>query len=208
MEEIYTLLILAFVGILIVLFCYIDKLEQDKKQKELDEAYKEYEKEQQARENQRRQEESVEWNKYIQSKFNNYIKYKTNKPIKALVGDYSKSMASLTNSILRSMGIKTEVVPTASDIIDKISAGNKYDIIITNNVYPNGESGQMVLNTLKENVNFNIPIVILTVDQNARSEYKSIGFDEYIEKPLNESKVKEILPKVIKGLEFTEIKKQ
>ena len=208
MEEIYTLLILAFVGILIVLFCYIDKLEQDKKQKELDEAYKEYEKEQKARENKRRQEESVEWNKYIQSKFNNYIKYKTNKPIKALVGDYSKSMASLTNSILRSMGIKTEVVPTASNIIDKISAGNKYDIIITNNVYPNGESGQMVLNTLKENVNFNIPIVILTVDQNARSEYKSIGFDEYIEKPLNESKVKEILPKVIKGLEFTEIKKQ
>ncbi|MDO5003693.1 MAG: hypothetical protein Q4E39_05670 [bacterium] len=44
MQEFYTLLILAFAGILIVLFYYIDKLEQDKKQKELDEAYKEYEK--------------------------------------------------------------------------------------------------------------------------------------------------------------------
>lgn len=81
------------------------------------------------------------------------------------MGDYTTSMAPITNSALKIMEIETEVVPTASDVIE---SGNKYDAIITNNVYPNGESGYMVLAKLKEENNYNIPIVILTVDQNAR----------------------------------------
>lgn len=81
----------------------------------------------------------------------------------------------------------------------------RYDAIITNNVYPNGESGYMVLSKLKEENNYNIPIVILTVDQNARKKYLEQGFDEYISKPLDEEKIKKYLKNVIGNLEFKEL---
>lgn len=59
---------------------------------------------------------------------------------------------------------------------------------------------------MKEREDFKIPIVVLTVEHNARDRFLSDGFDEYIEKPLDEEKVKKILVKFIKGLEFNKIK--
>ena len=66
----------------------------------------------------------------------------------------------------------------------------------------------MVLDTLKEDEKFDIPIVILTVDHNARDEYLSKGFDDYIEKPLDEEKIKKTFTNLIKDLKFVKIKKQ
>lgn len=210
MENTYILFALVFVVILIVSVCYIYQSSKSKKQKEekLDKEYAEYEKRQRDLEIKERQEKSIKWNKNIQEKFDGKIKYKTNRPIKALIGDYTDSMAPYTNSMLRRMGIETEVVPTASDVIDRVNTGNQYDIIITNNIYPKGESGQQVLDTLKEDIDFKIPIVILTVDQNARNIYLDKGFDEYIEKPISEEKIKKIFPELINDLEFIKTKKQ
>ena len=210
MGDNYILLSLVFVVILIILIYYIYKSVKKNKeeQEKIDRGYVEYEKRQEKSRIKERQEESIKWNKKIQDKFTQEVKYKTNRPIKALIGDYTNSMAPLTNSIIRTMGIETEIVPTASDIIDRIKNGNKYDIIITNNFYPKGESGQMVLDTLKEDVNFKIPIVILTVDEDARDIYLDKGFDEYIQKPIDEEKIIKIFPKLIKDLKFIKIKKQ
>lgn len=210
MGDNYILLSLVFVVILIISIYYIYQSAKKNKeeQEKIDRKYAEYEKRQEKLRIKERQEESIKWNNKIQDKFTQKVKYKTNRPIKALIGDYTNSMAPLTNSIIRTMGIQTEIVPTASDIIDRIKDGNKYDIIITNNVYPKGESGQMVLDTLKEDENFKVPIVILTVDQDARDIYLDKGFDEYIQKPIDEEKIKKIFPKLIKDLKFIEIKKQ
>lgn len=210
MGDNYILLSLVFVVILIISIYYIYQSAKKNKeeQEKIDREYAEYEKRQEKIRIKERQEESIKWNNKIQDKFTQKVKYKTNRPIKALIGDYTNSMAPLTNSIIRTMGIQTEIVPTASDIIDRIKDGNKYDIIITNNVYPKGESGQMVLDTLKEDENFKVPIVILTVDQDARDIYLDKGFDEYIQKPIDEEKIKKIFPKLIKDLKFIEIKKQ
>ena len=210
MGDNYILLSLVFVVILIISIYYIYQSAKKNKeeQEKIDREYAEYEKRQEKLRIKERQEESIKWNNKIQDKFTQKVKYKTNRPIKALIGDYTNSMAPLTNSIIRTMGIQTEIVPTASDIIDRIKDGNKYDIIITNNVYPKGESGQMVLDTLKEDENFKVPIVILTVDQDARDIYLDKGFDEYIQKHIDEEKIKKIFPKLIKDLKFIEIKKQ
>lgn len=210
MGDNYILLSLVFVVILIISIYYIYQSAKKNKeeQEKIDREYAEYEKRQEKLRIKERQEESIKWNNKIQDKFTQKVKYKTNRPIKALIGDYTNSMAPLTNSIIRTMGIQTEIVPTASDIIDRIKDGNKYDIIITNNVYPKGESGQMVLDTLKEDENFKVPIVILTVDQDARDIYLDKGFDEYIQKPIDEEKIKKMFPKLIKDLKFIEIKKQ
>ena len=187
-----------------IYFIYQSVLEE-KKEKEQAEQEKEFEKQYQEDMRKIRKENSFVWNKKVQAKYNKNIKYTTNKKIKVLIGDYTDSMAPFTNSVLRNMGIETEVVPTASDILDRVKDGNKYDLIITNNTYSNGESGVKVLE-LKEEKDFSIPIVVLTVRHNSRMEFLSAGFDEYIEKPLDEKKVINVFTKFIDGLEFKKIK--
>jgi len=186
--------------------------EVNKEQEERLKRMEEYDKRQKESMELERKKESIKWNKKIQSEYNDKlvkIKYETNIKIKVLIGDYTTSMAPYTNSVLKSMGIETEVVPTASDVIDRINSGKKYDFIITNNVYPRGESGKQVLDTLKAKEGFNIPIIILTIDQDARELYvNKLGFDEYIPKPLDVDKVKTIFTKFRKDLKFTKIKKQ
>lgn len=206
MSEEKTLIMLLVVAGLIVLMYLIYKAVQDaKRNEEIEEAHKQYEMEQKERRIKERKEYSMKWNNEIQAKFKGKAKYKTNKPIKVLVGDYTDSMAPITNSLLRTMGIETEIVPSASDVIDRITDGKKYDIIITNNTYPKGESGQDVL-SLKEQEKFKTPIIVLTTEMKSRDRFLSYGFDEYIEKPLDEEKVKKVFTKFIKGLEFEKIK--
>lgn len=193
--------------ILLTVFIYFiyQSVLEEKKAKERTKQEKEFEKQYQEDMRKIRKENSFIWNKKVQAKYNKNIKYTTNKKIKVLIGDYTDSMAPFTNSVLRNMGIETEVVPTASDIIDRVKDGNDYDLIITNNTYSNGESGEKVLE-LKEEKDFSIPIVVLTVRHNSRMEFLSAGFDEYIEKPLDEKKVINVFTKFIDGLEFKKIK--
>lgn len=204
MSENFVLVSLATAVLSIIVVFIVWKESKEEKKIKLAE-------EEQKQENQRclrelRQKESKEWNKKIQAKFDGKVKYKTNKPVKILVGDYTASMAPYTNSILKSMGLETEVVPTASDIIERIESESHYDLIITNNIYANGERGYTVLEKIKFEEKNDIPIIILTVDQNARKEYIGQGFDEYIEKPLDEKKVINVFTKFIDGLEFKKIK--
>lgn len=206
MSEEKFLVVFLVVGAMLSLIYLIYSSVQEAKQNEREKEYQEYKKRRQEKMDKERQENSIKWNENIQSKFKGKLKYKTNKPIKVLIGDYTDSMAPYTNSILKTMGIETEVVPTASDIIDRINDGKEYDIIITNNVYSNGESGKTVLDTLKENEDFKTPIIILTVDHNARGRYLSYGFDEYIQKPISEENVINIFPKFIENLKFEKIK--
>ena len=204
---IFILLVVCF-GFYFIYSIYEFNKEQEERLKRMEE----YDKRQKESMELERKKESIKWNKKIQSEYNDKlvkIKYETNIKIKVLIGDYTTSMAPYTNSILKSMGIETEVVPTASDVIDRINSGKKYDFIITNNVYPRGESGKQVLDTLKVKEGFNIPIIILTIDQDARELYvNELGFDEYIPKPLDVDKVKTIFTKFRKDLKFTKIKKQ
>lgn len=203
----YEFVFVLMAVILLTVFIYFiyQSLLEEKENKERAEQEKEFEKQYQEDMRKIRKENSFVWNKKVQAKYNKNIKYTTNKKIKVLIGDYTDSMAPFTNSVLRNMGIETEVVPTASDIIDRIKDGNDYDLIITNNTYSNGESGVKVLE-LKEEKDFSIPIVVLTVRHNSRMEFLSAGFDEYIEKPLDEKKVINVFTKFIDGLEFKKIK--
>lgn len=201
----FVFVLLAVILLTVFIYFIYQSVLEEKKEKKRAEQEKEFEKQYQEDMRKIRKENSFVWNKKVQAKYNKNIKYTTNKKIKVLIGDYTDSMAPFTNSVLRNMGIETEVVPTASDIIDRIKDGNDYDLIITNNTYSNGESGVKVLE-LKEEKDFSIPIVVLTVRHNSRMEFLSAGFDEYIEKPLDEKKVINVFTKFIEGLEFKKIK--
>lgn len=201
----FAFVLLAVILFTVFIYFIYQSVLEEKKEKEQAEREKEFEKQYQEDMRKIRKENSFVWNKKVQAKYNKNLKYTTNKKIKVLIGDYTDSMAPFTNSVLRNMGIETEVVPTASDIIDRVKDGNDYDLIITNNTYSNGESGEKVLE-LKEDKDFSIPIVVLTVRHNSRMEFLSAGFDEYIEKPLDEKKVINVFTKFIDGLEFKKIK--
>lgn len=201
----FVFVLLAIILLTVFIYFIYQSVLEEKKKKERAEQEKEFEKQYQEDMRKIRKENSFVWNKKVQAKYNKNIKYTTNKKIKVLIGDYTDSMAPFTNSVLRNMGIETEVVPTASDIIDRVKDGNNYDLIITNNTYSNGESGEKVLE-LKEEKDFSIPIVVLTVRHNSRMEFLSAGFDEYIEKPLDEKKVINVFTKFIDGLDFKKIK--
>lgn len=201
----FVFVLLAVILLTVFIYFIYQSVLEEKKEKERVEQEKEFEKQYQEDMRKIRKENSFVWNKKVQAKYNKNIKYTTNRKIKVLIGDYTDSMAPFTNSVLRNMGIETEVVPTASDIIDRVKDGNDYDLIITNNTYSNGESGEKVLE-LKEDKDFSIPIVVLTVRHNSRMKFLSAGFDEYIEKPLDEKKVINVFTKFIDGLEFKKIK--
>ena len=203
-EKVVYTLIIVFVIVALIYFLY-KEIQDNKREEEARKEREKYEQELNQKRIVERKNQSIEWNKKIQKQFNGKVKYKTNIPIKVLVGDYHNGMAPLTNSVLRTMGIETEIVPTASDIIDRISDGKKYDFIITNNTYSNRERGVDVL-VLKEKEDFDIPIIVLTIEQNARGRFLSYGYDDYIEKPLDEEKVKKVLTKYKKDLKFTKIK--
>ena len=95
-------------------------------------------------------------------------------------------------------------------IIKRIKDGEKYDLIITNNIYDRGHcDGPNTLDHLKEIEGFNIPVIVLTISENERDTFVGYyGFDEYITKLLTQEKVKETFPKIINDLKFIKIEKQ
>ncbi len=137
-------------------------------------------------------------------------KYKTNKKIKVLVGDYDTMSISNTIRVLKSMGIDTKAARSGREIIKRIKTGETYDLIITNNVYTKGHcDGPETLEILRDIDNFNIPVVVLTVSSGKRHLFMGeYGFDEYMCKLLTPEQVIETLPKVIKDLKFTKIEEQ
>ena len=117
-----------------------------------------------------------------------------------LVGDYIKISADYTTKNLNKLGIIVDVVQKGEDIVKIIKSGEKkYDAIFTNHLYKEGYDGVTTLQNLRKIKGFNIPVVIHTVDFDSRHEYvDEIGFDEYIEKPVDTEKVIPVLNKIWK----------
>ena len=83
--------------------------------------------------------------------------------------------------------------------LDKINSGNTYDLILMDIMMPN-MGGETTLTKLKENPNFNIPVIALTADAvaGAKEKYLSEGFVDYIAKPFSRDQIKEKLDKIFK----------
>ena len=145
--------------------------------------------------------------KNISSIVNTKTKYKSNKELKILVGDYNRASVSNTTSVLESMGLNVTIANSGIEIIERIKNNEKYDLIISNNIYNTGHcNGPETLMRLRELDNFNISVIVLTVSKGKRDMFvNGYGFDEYMEKLLTQDKVMETLPKLFKDLEFTKI---
>lgn len=198
MEKYIESLVIIFIIILVFILIYFTNKKNEKeesKRKELEMLYK---KEQEEKEKNNRKKERIIWDKEIKKDLTVKQVLKPNKKTKILIADYNSGMIRITDTILESMGIETELVKSGYDILDLIQSGKKYDAIITNNIFRGCPDSCVILDELKEINGFNIPTIVLTVSMNQRNHFiNDLGFSEYIEKPLSVDKAKKALCSVI-----------
>ena len=79
------------------------------------------------------------------------------------------------------------------ECLDLIEKGNKYDIIFLDDVMP-VMLGSETVTRLKRIEGFKTPVVSLTANaiEGVKEKYLNLGFDDYLAKPIEKSKLEDI----------------
>lgn len=75
----------------------------------------------------------------------------------------------------------------------RVARGEKFDLIITNNIYRIGCTGPELLKRLKEIKGFNTPVIIHTISEKPVEYFLNLGFDGCLKKPIRQDETIEIL---------------
>lgn len=126
------------------------------------------------------------------------LNYETFERKKVLVVDDSKLNLKVAENVLKNFKVFTETVTSGLECLSCVKS-KKYDIIFMDIMMPN-MSGVEVLKKLREE-KVNIPVIALTADaiEGQEEKYISEGFDGYLSKPIDKTKLKVILNKYLKG---------
>lgn len=126
------------------------------------------------------------------------LNYETFEGKKVLVVDDSKLNLKVAENVLKNFKVSTEIVTSGLECLSCVKS-KKYDIIFMDIMMPN-MSGVEVLKKLREE-KVNIPVIALTADaiEGQEEKYISEGFDGYLSKPIDKTKLKVILNKYLKG---------
>ncbi len=116
---------------------------------------------------------------------------------KILIVDDNNLNIKVAKKALSDFLFELDECSSGEECLNKISRGEKYDLILMDIMMPN-MSGEAVLEKLKEDVNFNTPVIALTADavSGAKEKYISKGFTDYIAKPFSRNQIKEKLDKI------------
>ena len=115
---------------------------------------------------------------------------------KALIVDDTEVNRRVLSSLLKNTGIAVTGVTSGFECLDLITKDH-FDIIFLDHHMP-GMDGVETLNRINEmdnNESYNAKIVMLTANtgSDAKEYYISLGFDDYLGKPILPDKLKEIL---------------
>ena len=126
------------------------------------------------------------------------LDYETFEGKEVLVVDDSKLNLKVAENVLKNFKVSTETVTSGLECLSCVKS-KKYDIIFMDIMMPN-MSGVEVLKKLREE-KVNIPVIALTADaiEGQEEKYISEGFDGYLSKPIDKTKLKVILNKYLKG---------
>lgn len=127
------------------------------------------------------------------------ISFEKYKGKKILVVDDNKLNIKVARRALQNFEFEIDEAEDGQVCLDKINAGNEYDLILMDIMMPN-MSGEETIKKLKENKNFNTPVIALTADalSGAKEKYMQEGFADYIAKPFSKDQIKEKLDKIFK----------
>ena len=116
---------------------------------------------------------------------------------KILIVDDNKLNIKVAKRALQDFNFEIDEAEDGSICLDKVSSGKVYDLILMDIMMPN-MSGETTLKKLKENKDFNTPVIALTADAvaGAKEKYVSEGFIDYIAKPFSREQIKEKLDSI------------
>ena len=117
---------------------------------------------------------------------------------KVLLVDDNKINLKVAERLLESYGIDTESVESGAAALEKIQNGEKYDMILLDDMMPK-MSGVETLKKLKEIPGFNVTTIALTANAltGMKEKYLSDGFDDYLAKPINKNELNRIINKYL-----------
>jgi CheY-like chemotaxis protein len=118
---------------------------------------------------------------------------------KVLVVDDNTMNLKVAARLLANYNVITDEVTSGQECLDKIISGDKYDLILLDDMMPK-MSGVETLHELKKLHNFNIPVVILTANAIAgmKEKYLGEGFNDYIPKPIERDTLNRIIKRFLK----------
>ena len=113
---------------------------------------------------------------------------------KVLIVDDNQINLKVAARLLSTYKITTEEVISGFDCLKKIDEGNNYDLILMDDMMPK-MSGVETFKKLKENPEFNIPVIALTANAIAgmKENYLKEGFNDYISKPIDKKELERVL---------------
>ena len=116
---------------------------------------------------------------------------------KILIVDDNKLNIKVAKRALQDFNFEIDEAEDGTICLDKVNSGKVYDLILMDIMMPN-MSGETALKKLKENKDFNTPVIALTADAvaGAKEKYVSEGFIDYIAKPFSREQIKEKLDSV------------
>ncbi len=115
-----------------------------------------------------------------------------------LVVDDNKLNLKVAEKLLAKYPVNVTKVLSGFECIDLISKKEKYDLILMDDMMPKMD-GKETLKKLKENKDFNIPVIALTANalSGMKEEYLSLGFNDYLAKPIEKAELERILKKYL-----------
>lgn len=146
----------------------------------------------------------MDYNELVQEKTRTKIIYKSNKYLKAIIGDYMPESAAVSNKVIKSLGIDTIIVSSPEELFNLVNNDNEVDFIITNNLYNNSKyDGFKIVYHLKNILNYKKPIIVLTSSYDREYYFTyECGFDGYLTKPLEIEKAKDLILRLVSDLKF------
>ncbi len=113
---------------------------------------------------------------------------------KVLVVDDNKVNIKVALKLLSNYGIEADSCESGFAAIEKLKAGNTYDLILLDDMMPK-MSGVETLKHIRECVIYDIPVVALTANalSGMKEKYLSSGFDDYLAKPIEKNELYRIL---------------
>lgn len=111
-----------------------------------------------------------------------------------MVVDDNKVNLKVAKRLLRDYNVEVVLVLSGQDCLNLILSGDKFDLILMDDMMPR-MTGTEALKHLRNIIGFNTPIVALTANaiSGMRERYLSLGFDDYLAKPIDRDKMHFIL---------------
>lgn len=117
---------------------------------------------------------------------------------KLLVVDDNVVNLKVASKLLQPYKIQITETTNGAECLELIAKGHKYDLIFMDDMMPKMK-GTEVLIKLKEDPDFNIPVVALTANaiSGMREKYLSEGFNDYLAKPIDRSELDRVLKRFL-----------